>query len=222
MILHASDAVQEGTARLCFVQSTPMSLFWQQHSPEFFRSSRYNKEKSGLQWVLALIFVTQLHMRYQTTWGWECPKFYQYFMPLQGAILCLASPRGKKTAFTVWKNFPAVTDTILQLVATPTSPISEACMERLERFVILMFDRTSNKTSVNETRKQCLHRKVEHMMLSHQPGRPCYSTQTELPIKLVTVGAKHLHQAQIYLHQGIGDGFSQRENGSFSGRRFQM
>ena len=136
-------------------------------------------------------------------------------------VSCFAG-RGKKTAFTVWKNFPAVTDTFLKVAATPTSPISEAFMERLGRFVTLMYDRTSNKTSVNETRKQCLHRKVEHMMLSHQPGQPCYSRQTELLIKLVTVGAKHLHQAQIYLHQGIGDGFSQRENGSFSGRRFQM
>ena len=135
-------------------------------------------------------------------------------------VYCFAG-RGKKTAFTVWKKFPAVTDTFLQLAATPTSPIREACMERLERFVVLMDDRTSYKAS-DETRKQCLHRKVEHMMLSHQPGRPCYSTQTELLIKLVTVGAKHLHQAQIYLHQGIGDGFSKRKNGSLSGRRFQM
>ena len=70
-------------------------------------------------------------------------------------VSCFAR-RGKKTAFTVWKNFPAVTDTFLHLAATPTSPISEACMELLERFVILMFAKTSNKTSVNETRKQLL------------------------------------------------------------------
>ena len=81
--------------------------------------------------------------------------------------------RGKKTAFTVWKHFPAITDTFLQLAVSPTSPISEACMECLERFVIFMYDRAGNKTSVDETRKQCLYRKVEHMMLSHQPGRPC-------------------------------------------------
>ena len=70
--------------------------------------------------------------------------------------------RGKKTAFTIWKNFPAVTDTFLQLGATPTSPVSEVCMEHLERSVISMYDRTSNKTSVNETRKQ----------LSAQKGQP--------------------------------------------------
>ena len=68
-------------------------------------------------------------------------------------VSCFAG-RGKKTAFSDWKNFPAVTDTFLQLAATPTSPISEACMERLERLVILLYDRTSNNTSVNETRKK--------------------------------------------------------------------
>jgi len=88
-------------------------------------------------------------------------------------------------------------------------------MERLEHFVILMDDRTSYKASVSETRRQCLHRKVEHMMLSHQPGRPCYGTQTELLIKLVTVRAKHLHQAQIYLHQGIGMDFQRGRIAAF-------
>lgn len=60
------------------------------------------------------------------------------------------------------------------------------------------------------------------MILSHQQGRPCYRTQTELLIKLVTAGAKRLHQAQIYLHEGIVDGISKRQSGSLSRRRFQM
>ena len=116
---------------------------------------------------------------------------------------CFAG-RGKKTAFTVWKNFPTVTDTFLQLADTPTSPISEACMER---FLILMYDGTSNKTSVNETRKQCLHRKVEHTMLPHQPGRPGYSTQTELLIKLVTVGPSAYTKPRSTLTRGLGMDF---------------
>lgn len=66
-------------------------------------------------------------------------------------VSCFAE-RGKKTAFTVWKNFLAVLDTSLQIAGTPTSPISKVYMEHVERFVILMYD--SNKTSVNETRKQ--------------------------------------------------------------------
>ena len=69
--------------------------------------------------------------------------------------------RGKKTAVTVWKNLPAVTDTFLQLATTPTSPISEAHMKNLERFDILMHDRTSNNTNVNEARKQLFAQSIQ-------------------------------------------------------------
>ena len=80
----------------------------------------------------------------------------------------------------------------------------------LERFVILLYDRTSNKANVDEC-----------MMQFHQLGQPCYSIQRELLIKVVTVGAKHLHQTLNYLHQLIGAGFSRKENGSLSGQCFR-
>ena len=82
-------------------------------------------------------------------------------MPLLDAIRCLTSQEEdcRKTAVTVWKNLPAVTDTFLQLATTPTSPISEAHMGHLERFVILMYGRTSNKTNINEARKQLFPQK---------------------------------------------------------------
>ena len=52
-----------------------------------------------------------------------------------------------------------MTYSLLQLTVTPTSRVSEACLEQLERFVILIYDRTSNKTNVNETRKQLFAQK---------------------------------------------------------------
>ena len=73
-------------------------------------------------------------------------------------VSCFAG-RGKKTAFTVWKSYPAVTDAFLQLATTPTPLVSEACMIYLERFVILLYDRTSNKANVNEARKQLFAQK---------------------------------------------------------------
>lgn len=67
-----------------------------------------------------LIFVTKLAAHeISTTWGHEYPKLYHYFMPSQDVILCLASSYECETAFTVWKNFPAVTDTFLQIATTP-------------------------------------------------------------------------------------------------------
>ena len=166
MTLHAADAVQEGYRKIVFRTFDTDVL------------------------VLAIAFAGILprsESRALANWATTAPK--DEISNNLGSGMSKALPvfhaftacdtvsrfvgRDKKTAFTVWKHFPAITDTFLQLAVSPASPISEACMECLERFVIFMYDRAGNKTSVDETRKQCLHRKVEHMMLSHQPGRPC-------------------------------------------------
>ena len=73
-------------------------------------------------------------------------------------VSCFAGT-GKRTTFTVWKSYQAITDAFLQLATTPTSPIGEACMEHLGHFVTLMYDRTSNKMNVNEARKQLFAQK---------------------------------------------------------------
>ncbi|XP_061580540.1 uncharacterized protein LOC133446517 [Cololabis saira] len=61
--------------------------------------------------------------------------------------------RGKKTAWETWKAFPEVTkafNEILQMQAD----VSEEVNSQLERFVVLMYDRTSETTEVNEARQQ--------------------------------------------------------------------
>ena len=63
-----------------------------------------------------------------------------------------------------WRLYPDVTDAFLSLSCSP-SDISEPCMKRLQRFVVLMYDRTSDKTDVNQARKQ----------LFTQKGRPLES-----------------------------------------------
>ena len=76
--------------------------------------------------------------------GSEMSKSLPVFHAFTGCdtVSCFAG-RGKKTAFTVWKSYPAVTDAFLQLATTPTPLVSETCMIYLERFVILLYDRTS-------------------------------------------------------------------------------
>ena len=61
--------------------------------------------------------------------------------------------RGKKTALEAWKSYPDVTLAFLALAHKPLE-VSSRCVEHLERFVVLMYDRTSSKTSVNDARKQ--------------------------------------------------------------------
>ena len=60
--------------------------------------------------------------------------------------------RGKKTAWSVWKVFPDVTKAFEDLVNMEDS-ISELSLSLLERFVVLLYDMTSDLTTVIEARK---------------------------------------------------------------------
>lgn len=66
--------------------------------------------------------------------------------------------RGKKTALEAWKFYPDLTDAFLALAHKPLE-VSSRCVEHLERFVVLMYDRHSSKTSVNDARKQLFAQK---------------------------------------------------------------
>ena len=49
---------------------------------------------------------------------------------------------GKKTAWNTWNVLPGLTDVLVQLSCAP-SDIPEDVMLTIERFVILLYDRTS-------------------------------------------------------------------------------
>lgn len=65
--------------------------------------------------------------------------------------------RGKKTAWDTWKAFDDVTPAFCTLAATPDSV--DDSMKPLERFVVLLYDRTSSQDSVNQARKQLFTQK---------------------------------------------------------------
>jgi hypothetical protein len=75
------------------------------------------------------------------------------------------SGKGKKTTWEAWNACPAVTYSFLSLVDQPET-ISEACMEEIERFVAVHYDRTDALTKVNDARQQlftrCSHTLGEH------------------------------------------------------------
>ena len=68
--------------------------------------------------------------------------------------------RGKKTVWDIWKTFDDVTPAFSTLASMPSSVDDQ--LEVRERFVILIYDRTSSEEKVNEARKQ----------LFSQKGRP--------------------------------------------------
>ena len=60
--------------------------------------------------------------------------------------------RGKKTAWDIWGLFPELTTTLLILSLSP-EVVDNACLAVIERFVVLLYDRTSNLTKVKEARQ---------------------------------------------------------------------
>ena len=62
--------------------------------------------------------------------------------------------RGKKTAWETWKSDDGVTAAFGALSATPNSTTIDECIAPLQRFVVLLYDRTSSQEHVNDARKQ--------------------------------------------------------------------
>ena len=60
----------------------------------------------------------------------------------------------KNTVLETWKVCEQVTATFCALGTTPTPSIVDVSLDTLERFVVLMYDRTSNHEHVNDERKQ--------------------------------------------------------------------
>lgn len=68
------------------------------------------------------------------------------------------SGRGKKTAWDVWNVFPELTPVLKAMMKLPED-VDDTCLEVIERFVILLYDRTSSLSKVNEVRQELFFKK---------------------------------------------------------------
>jgi len=66
---------------------------------------------------------------------------------------------GKKTAWKIWRVLPELTNALLTLSCAP-SEIQEDVMKTIERFVILLYDRTNTSTDINVARQKLFARKT--------------------------------------------------------------
>lgn len=67
--------------------------------------------------------------------------------------------RSKKTAWSAWKTFPELTDSLERIVSSPSIEDIKLALPSIERFVILLYDRGSTCVTVNEARKDLFTRK---------------------------------------------------------------
>ena len=61
--------------------------------------------------------------------------------------------RGKKNAWNTWTKFDDFTEVLSLLVTNPSKEALESSFRTIERFIVLLYDRTSQNISVDETRK---------------------------------------------------------------------
>eukprot|EP00794_Sanderia_malayensis_P021193 gene21193-23274_t len=64
----------------------------------------------------------------------------------------------KTSAWQCWKAYPGATETLQRLSDSPET-ISEGDLTQLQRFVILMYDRSSSRTDVNDCRRHLFTKK---------------------------------------------------------------
>ena len=65
---------------------------------------------------------------------------------------------GKKTAWSTWNVQPELTDALLQLSCAPNE-VLEDVMHAIERFIILLYDRTSQCTDIDKARRKMFVKK---------------------------------------------------------------
>ena len=117
--------------------------------------------------------------------------------------------RGKKTAWNTWKVYPEVTDAFESLLLMEEP--SEMAMAALERFVVLLYDRTSDilQSSFSPRSPGALKTYLLHV----QPSR----SMSNEPVIKHTVGTRLWFLILIFQVRQIGVGRKIPQDGSHSG-----
>lgn len=107
-----------------------------------------------------IAFSTGKHFRYLPVHsiaqqlGPQRSKAFPMFHSITGCDkVSFFSERWKTSAWDVGNVFPQITDTFSMLASVPEE-IPEQAMALIERFVVLLYSRTSSQTTVNEARQE--------------------------------------------------------------------
>ena len=118
---------------------------------------------------LWISFGSSMQVRYlpahtiATSLGRERAGVLPMFHALTGCdTVSFFSGRGKMTAWDVWNVFPELTPVLKEMLMLPED-IDETCLYVIERFVILLYDRTRSLSKVNEARQELLSRKARSL-----------------------------------------------------------
>ena len=165
MMLHLADAVHDGFQKILLrtVDTDVVVL----------AMAATTKLKIKELWVA---FGTGKHFRYipaheiAAFLGPDKSQALPMFHAYTGCdTVSLFNTRGKKIAWDTWKAFDELTPALVDL-STGTADISDDIVAVLERFTILLYDRTSNLLNIDEAR-QALFTKKGRAMEAIPPTR---------------------------------------------------
>ena len=77
--------------------------------------------------------------------------------------------KGKKSAWIAWNSYPEVTQAFNYIAANPHTPVTTDAQhfQCLERYTVVLYDKTSDLESVNE--ESCSARRPKQWNIFHQP-----------------------------------------------------
>ena len=148
MFLHAKDAAEKGHRRIMLrtVDTDVVVLAV---------STVVSMENTQL-WIA---FGTGKHLRYipaheiATSLGAEKAQSLPMFHAFTGCdTVSSFAGKGKKTAFDTWRSFNAATEVFARLLTRPTR-LDNVCMSVLDSYMVFMYDRGSDETTVDSARK---------------------------------------------------------------------
>ena len=124
--------------------------------------------------------------------GPEKPRSLPVFHAFTGCdtVSCF-SGKGKKTAWITWMACEEATSAFLEFSNNPED-VSEECLRKLERFVVLLYDRTSAR--MTRQASSCLHRRESLLNLYPQLKLLLSSILEKQHTRVDIAGVKQLFQ----------------------------
>ena len=87
-------------------------------------------------------------------------KALLFFHSISGCdIVSAFKNKGKKSFFQTWEIFPEITSTFVKMSTYPLS-ISEEDEQRIEKFIVLLYDRSSTSFNIERLVKHFSVRKI--------------------------------------------------------------
>ena len=122
------------------------------------------------------------------------------------------SGRGKRTAWDTWNMYPETTGQFASLMKKPQLGDVDAAMDTIERFVVLLYDKTNTGSEVNMVRFEIFARKGRYTStLFHRRRVRFFSMRGEQHIRLGIAGARQSNHISSFHGQQDGAGWAPME-----------